>query len=82
VSEGQDSFVLRFLHTQFGDMPARVAKLTEHGSGIRGHSLVEKELEGDTPGLAHAAGNSEVSSAKFAAANSSAWRTSSSSRSG
>ena len=80
--EGEDVLVLGFLHSELGDMPAFVAKVPEEGRGVRREPLIQEEFERNGLGVVHAAGISEASSARFAAANSSAWRMSSSSRSG
>jgi hypothetical protein len=80
--EGEDVLVLGFLHSELGDTPTFVASVPEEGRGVHGETLIKEESERYGLGVVHAAGISEVSSARFAAADSSAWRMSSSSRSG
>jgi hypothetical protein len=79
---GEDVLVSSPLHTEFGHMPALVAKFAEEGHGVSMETLIKKEFERNGFGVVHAAGISDTSSARFAAANSRAWRMSSSSRSG
>lgn len=75
--------ILGPVHTEFRNVPTLVSESTEKLAGIRRNALIKDQFEGRLilDGI-HATGVSAVSSARFEAANSSAWRTSSSSSSG
>ena len=73
---------LTALDAQLRDVLAVATPLTEQQSRVGGNPLIQQKPDGAHAGPDHTADVSWCSSARFAAANSRAWRMSSSSRSG
>lgn len=68
----QNLFVGRFLQPEFRYMSAIITQFAKQACCICGKSLVEKQTVGELFGAAQAAEVLQTSSARFAAANSSA----------